>query len=98
MNPGALLKQRRKIHGLDQVELAKRAGTSQGQVSRIERGAISPTVKTLDKLFSAMGDQLHISALSRGAITEEEKVSVPGSVSVKSTDAIDGIFYGEDVD
>lgn len=97
MNPGALLKERRKMHGLDQAELADRAGTSQGQVSRIERGAISPTIKTLDKLFGAMGDQLHLSALSKGASAEEPS-SIPGSTAVESNDAADEIFYGQDLD
>lgn len=60
MNIGRLLKERRKQHGLDQAELAKLANTSQGQISRIERGAISPTWATLEKIFKAMGDDLEL--------------------------------------
>jgi transcriptional regulator with XRE-family HTH domain len=51
---GALLKAARARHGLDQRTLARRAGTTQAQVSRIERGAISPSVSTLQRLMLEM--------------------------------------------
>lgn len=60
--PGELLRQRRRIRGLKQADLARLAKTSQGQISRIERGAISPTFETLARLLVAMGDELSISA------------------------------------
>ncbi|MBT4787120.1 MAG: helix-turn-helix transcriptional regulator [Actinobacteria bacterium] len=37
----------RLSHGLTQVELADRCGIDQGDISRIERGATSPTLRTL---------------------------------------------------
>lgn len=49
--------------GLTQEELAKKAGTTQPVISRIERGTFepSPSISTLKKIFSAAGKQLKIS-------------------------------------
>jgi transcriptional regulator with XRE-family HTH domain len=58
--PGELLRETRRRHGLDQRTLARRAGTTQAQVSRIERGEISPGVDTLARLFTAMGERIAI--------------------------------------
>ncbi len=55
-----LIREARRRHGLDQRALAQRAGTSQTQVSRIERGEISPTVATLTRLLAAMGERLEL--------------------------------------
>jgi transcriptional regulator with XRE-family HTH domain len=52
----------RARHGLDQRALARRAGTTQAQVSRIERGAISPSVATLERLMEAMGERLEVAS------------------------------------
>jgi transcriptional regulator with XRE-family HTH domain len=61
MNPGTLLRATRERHGLTQAQLALRAGTSQNAVSRIERDEISPSVDTVQRLFSAMGERLELS-------------------------------------
>lgn len=53
----------RKRHGLDQKALARRARTSQGQISKIERGVVSPTVATLVRLLGAMGERLELAAV-----------------------------------
>lgn len=60
--PGALLRDARRRHGLDQRALARRAGTSQTQISRIERGEISPSVETLSRLLAAVGERLELAA------------------------------------
>ena len=57
---GTLLREVRTRHGLDQRTLARRAGTTQAQVSRIERGEISPGVDTLARLFAAAGERLEL--------------------------------------
>lgn len=57
-----LLRQTRDRHGLDQRQLARLAGTSQAQISRIERGGTSPTVETLTRLLATMGEQLQLQA------------------------------------
>lgn len=62
MTVGELIREARVRHGLDQRTLARRAGTTQAQVSRIERGANSPSVATLGRLMAAMGEQLELTA------------------------------------
>lgn len=59
-SPAELLRETRLRHGLDQRTLARRAGTTQAQISRIERGEISPTTGTLTRLLAAMGGQLEL--------------------------------------
>jgi transcriptional regulator with XRE-family HTH domain len=61
-DPGLLLREVRQRHRLDQRALARRAGTSQTQISRIERGEISPSVATLARLLAAMGERLELVA------------------------------------
>jgi len=58
MNPGLLLREARKRHGVSQVSLARRAGTTQSAISRIERGGVSPTVETLRELLHLLGEEL----------------------------------------
>lgn len=45
---------------ISQKELAKMSGVRQSNISRIERGACSPTIETLSKLAYAMGKKLEI--------------------------------------
>jgi transcriptional regulator with XRE-family HTH domain len=61
-NAANLLSAVRRAHKLDQQTLARRASTSQAQISRIERGKTSPSVSTLQRLLRAMGEQLAISS------------------------------------
>jgi transcriptional regulator with XRE-family HTH domain len=53
-----LIKRRRERHRLSQRALALRAGTDQAAISRIERGEISPTAETVQRLLAAMGERL----------------------------------------
>lgn len=46
--------------GLTQEELAERSGIRQETLSRLERGRVNPTAKTLEKLARALGKQLRI--------------------------------------
>jgi hypothetical protein len=55
MPPGALIRQQREKLRLSQRALARRAGTTQAAVSRIERGMTTPTWSTLSALLLAMG-------------------------------------------
>jgi transcriptional regulator with XRE-family HTH domain len=55
MSPGELIRQRRGDLGLSQRSLARRAGTTQAAVSRIERGLTTPTWETVRALLLAMG-------------------------------------------
>jgi transcriptional regulator with XRE-family HTH domain len=55
MAPGALIRQQREKLGLSQRSLARRAGTTQAAVSRIERDMTTPTWTTVRALLLAMG-------------------------------------------
>ena len=50
---GALLRQARTRAGLSQRALARRAGTAQSVIARIEQGITSPTWDTLERLLEA---------------------------------------------
>jgi transcriptional regulator with XRE-family HTH domain len=63
---GPLIKEARRRHGLGQVELAERLGTSQPAISRIERDLVSPAVETLERILNAMGETLDVSTLALG--------------------------------
>ncbi len=45
----------RRERGITQAQLAVRAGTTQTYISRVERGAVAPSLATLDRLLNAAG-------------------------------------------
>jgi transcriptional regulator with XRE-family HTH domain len=63
--PGRLLREARVRHGLSQERLARRAGTTQSAISRIEQERVSPTVQTLAELLHLMGEDLVLKAMER---------------------------------
>ena len=67
VQPGQLLKDARLRHGVTQIGLAARAGTTQSAISRVEKGAISPTVETLRSLLAAVGEELGVGSHERDA-------------------------------
>jgi len=64
MNPGKVIREVRERHGLDQRALARRARTSQGQISKIERGIVSPSIATLERLLGVMGERLELNVVA----------------------------------
>jgi transcriptional regulator with XRE-family HTH domain len=62
MTAGQLLREARERHGLTQKQLAIRARTSQAAISRIERGLVSPTIETLEKLLAMVNEELVLEA------------------------------------
>lgn len=62
MDVGLLIRTARERNGLDQAQLARLAGTSQPHISRIERGAVSPSIATASRLMRVMGERLAIAA------------------------------------
>lgn len=58
MSAGETIRRARERHGISQRTLALRASTDQAAISRIERGEISPTVETVERLLAAMGERL----------------------------------------
>ena len=57
-DPGQLLREARRRHGISQKRLAIRASTTQSAISRIESGRVSPTVATLSELLHLLGEDL----------------------------------------
>jgi len=58
---GQLIRETRLRRGLSQARLARRVGTKQSAISRLEADEISPSVETLDRLMRALGEQLALS-------------------------------------
>jgi transcriptional regulator with XRE-family HTH domain len=62
LNPMAMFRREmiaaRKRAGLSQHELARRMGTTQSTIARLERGGRSPNLSTLRKLAEVTGSQL----------------------------------------
>lgn len=46
--------------GLTQEELAKKMGTKQSAIARVESGSVNPTIGFLEKLVAAIGSRLII--------------------------------------
>ena len=57
--PATLLRQARTRAGLSQRALARRAGTAQSVIARIESGQTSPTWDTLARLLEAADLDIH---------------------------------------
>lgn len=57
-DPGDLLRTARRRAALTQRELARRAGTSQSVVARIEQGRTDPSTSNLARLLAAAGFEL----------------------------------------
>ena len=46
--------------GVSQADLAKKIGTKQSAIARLESGRVNPTVDFLDKISTALGRKLDI--------------------------------------
>lgn len=62
MTPGQLIRETRLRHRLSQQRLARRVGTRQSAISRLEADEVSPSVETLELMMRAMGERLEIAA------------------------------------
>ncbi len=51
---------RRTTLGISQTELARRAGTTQTVISRLEGGAVTPTLPLLHRLAGALEGELNL--------------------------------------
>ncbi len=56
MTSGELVRVARARHKLSQERLARRVGTQQSAISRLEADEVSPSVETLELLMRAMGE------------------------------------------
>lgn len=57
-----LLRRTRERQGVTQAALAIRAGTSQSYVSRVESGAVTPTLARAAHLLRCLGHELDLEA------------------------------------
>jgi transcriptional regulator with XRE-family HTH domain len=60
---GSLIRDRRLAHRLSQGQLARRAGTSQAAISKLENGETSPSIETLARILRVMGEELSLAAM-----------------------------------
>jgi transcriptional regulator with XRE-family HTH domain len=60
MKSGELIRDARRRHGISQRRLALRSGASQAWISRLERGEVSPSVDSLDRLLLVMGESVSL--------------------------------------
>jgi len=61
--------------GLTQEELARRMGTTQPVVARLESGRVRPSMRTLERLAEATGSRLLISFGARDAKRPQRRVA-----------------------
>jgi transcriptional regulator with XRE-family HTH domain len=68
MDAGMLIKRLRFQRGMTQAELARRAGTTQSAIARLESGGRSPSMATLTRTLEALGQRatLHVEAIESG--------------------------------
>ncbi len=78
---GTLLRRARARAALSQRELARRAGTAQSVVARIELGQTSPTWATLQRLVSAAGCELRVALGERATVTDAAHARVTDPVT-----------------
>ena len=78
---GTLLRRARTRAALSQRELARRAGTAQSVVARIERGQTSPTWATLQRLLRAAGCELRATVGERANVPDAAHDRVMDSVT-----------------
>jgi transcriptional regulator with XRE-family HTH domain len=69
---GQLLQNERAVRRLSQATIAERAGTTQQQVSLVERGLTQPTTALLDRLFGALDLQVRVDAEPVGTDCDAE--------------------------
>jgi len=72
-----LLRQARTHAGLSQRALARRAGTAQSVIARIEKGQTSPTWETLERLLAAANVDLSAQLESRVVVGSHMLDDVP---------------------
>ncbi len=60
----ALVKARTQAK-LSQTELAKRIGTTQSAIARLEGGGVSPSLSTLRRYAEATGTKLHVELIAQ---------------------------------
>lgn len=83
MDVGARLQSIRKLKGLSQRELAKRAGVTNSTISMIEKNSVSPSISSLKKVLAGMPMSLV------EFFSQEMEQETPTQVVYKAAELID---------
>jgi transcriptional regulator with XRE-family HTH domain len=73
--PGELIRRTRLKAGLTQTELARRIGTTQSAVARLEREGSNPRVETLERALLASGGELVLRSSQRRPSVDETLIA-----------------------
>lgn len=71
----ALTREARHAAGLTQTALARRLGTTQSAIARLERPGSNPTVATLERALGAAGRRLELSSAPPASSVDEALVA-----------------------
>ena len=82
----AVIEARRRA-GLTQLQLARKMGTTQPVVARLESGSTRPSLRTLERLAGATGSRLVISFQPRERVTKKRLATSTFEVSFTPTHA-----------
>ena len=74
MEADALIRHARAAAGLTQADLARRLGTSQPAIVKLERPGANPTVRTLDRVLRATGHRLELFAPTWSPAVDESLI------------------------
>ncbi|MDR1640921.1 MAG: helix-turn-helix transcriptional regulator [Clostridiales bacterium] len=79
--------------GITQIELSEVSGVSQGDISKIERGLLSPTIKTLKKLAKAFNKRIILEFVPA---SQPSKISYKANKEFEASSADDEPLYTKD--
>jgi transcriptional regulator with XRE-family HTH domain len=74
-NVATVVREARRRGGLTQTEVARRLGTSQAAVAKLERPGANPTIATLDRVLSATGHRLEVRAAARPSSVDDTLIA-----------------------
>ncbi len=74
MSAARLIRETRRRAGVTQVQLAKRLGTTQPAVAKLERDDSNPKLNTVVEALAALGHELRLEAVPRAANVDESLV------------------------
>jgi transcriptional regulator with XRE-family HTH domain len=71
----AIVKQARLAAGLTQSGLARRLGSSQAAVAKLERPGANPTIRTLERVMGAVGMRLDVRPVEHRSSVDETLIA-----------------------
>jgi transcriptional regulator with XRE-family HTH domain len=81
----------RMRRGLTQEKLARKMGTKQSSIARLENGTILPSIKFLDKMASALGTELIVPKFKFLEVRETTTVNFEQTIEHSETVVMQGI-------